>query len=311
MSAEDTDTTDEKPTRKLPRTAWKPGQCGNPLGGVRPENRAKRNLSLALRELVSDEEIGGWLLALIAGRDPFAKKRRENADALPSSADIPLDWTHRMAAMRMLLERRDGMPMQAIALKAELDLHTHAVANASDRIDVTKLSDASRDALENDLRLILGQAPVSLTASPSRLTPPIDAEYREVDEKIEISMNPSAPAVAPPSMLDILDEEHVDAVAPVHVDPADTIELKFPHSGNVSSAKLDLSSGVVEVSFHSPTGPKVYAFGNFTPKLMDEWRAAESAGAWFNREVRCKNARHPMLRKPGGSAVTLPGPQVL
>ena len=54
---------------------------------------------------------------------------------------------------------------------------------------------------------------------------------------------------------------------------------------------IDTATGVVTVAF---VNGKSYRFGNFTPELMAEWGAAESAGKWFSTNVR-KSDRHPQV----------------
>lgn len=65
-------------------------------------------------------------------------------------------------------------------------------------------------------------------------------------------------------------------------------------SSNIVSAELG-ADGIVAVTFKDG---KAYRYANFTPALMDEWKAAKSAGNWFHQNVRTKPDRHPVVESP-------------
>lgn len=94
--------------------------------------------------------------------------------------------------------------------------------------------------------------------------------------------------------------EEAAAVAPVEtastpVASSPPLVATFTGSGNVVRAELDTATGIVTVTFKSG-GP--YRYGNFTPELLEEWRAAPSAGRWFHINVRSKPAQHPLIPAP-------------
>lgn len=124
---------------------WVKGQGPN-AGIVREQRNAARSLAIACKEAASDEQIADWLLKIAAGIDPWLniESPSDRPIALP---DAP-DWTHRMAAFKMFLERRDGMPMQAVVLKAEVEAIQRMQVDASDAIDVDSLDPVAARALE-------------------------------------------------------------------------------------------------------------------------------------------------------------------
>jgi hypothetical protein len=124
---------------------WAPGVGGNPSGRAHRDKVAARSLAFTLREVVSDEELARVLTCIMRGEEPFPKET-------PGLGSTPPDWGVRMAAIKMLLERRNGMPMQEIHVKAELEA---LVATTSvplvDAINLDALPRAALDALEEGL----------------------------------------------------------------------------------------------------------------------------------------------------------------
>lgn len=150
---------------------WVKGQSGNPGGnngggGVRA---SRQNLAAWLRENVSEEQIGTWLIALTQGRDPRAK---------PGELAARPTLEQSLRAMTMLLERRDGMAPQHIHLEAEMRSHLTVLGT---QIDPARLADlAQKDpaklkALRDGLRAL-----VSPTAKAPEPIEPIEAEATEV-----------------------------------------------------------------------------------------------------------------------------------
>ncbi len=140
----------------------------NPRGPNAVTGVAKRSLALACQEAASDDEIAEWLLRIaIDGEWPEKRKRRrgrngepeERSDKAITDASVrmaeltstPPDGTHRAMALKMFLERRNGMPMQAIALRAELEARTRVISQANDVIDLDALDAAAAGVLEAGL----------------------------------------------------------------------------------------------------------------------------------------------------------------
>lgn len=130
--------------------------------------KAQRSLALACREAASDEQVAEWLIAIAAGRDPWAKVAGNGAPVFSS----PPDWTHRIAALKMFLERRDGAPMQSIQLRAEIDAVTRGELGGRDVIDVESLEANAQDVLRTALRRALKSADAP---SPDELASADDA----------------------------------------------------------------------------------------------------------------------------------------
>jgi hypothetical protein len=92
--------------------------------------------------------------------------------------------------------------------------------------------------------------------------------------------------------------------APPAVDPN---LLVFKESSNIRQARFDAKTGVVEVQFQA--GPP-YRYQNFTAALMEDWRAARSAGGWFHANVKNHPEVYPLLKDgetPKPAATTPPG----
>ena len=297
-----------------PTHRWTKGQASpNPTGKAKPQLAAARTLAAHLREAVSDAQIGEWLLAIFAGRDPFVKVN--NTDNLPQAPSVPLDWTHRMAAMKMLLERRDGMPMQAVVLKGELEMRARAIDDAAGVIQVSTLDASARAALRRGLAHALGE-PIDAESVEVAPTPPqarqpivepvaVEAPQSSAPNSSTVHEQRSNPPdglpvdITPPKPIDGRTRE-AKQVLPEETPLDGHMVLTFPHSSNVASADLNVDTGVVSVSFHSPRGLQVYQFLNVTRPMMAAWREAESAGSWFSREIRQKFSRHPMIKSPKG-----------
>ena len=136
---------------KRPRGFQKGHPNYNPSGRTTRDRLSARSLAFTLREAVTDEEIARVLLELAKGNEPFPKLG-DDGKPVPGLGSTPPDWGVRMAAIKMLLERRNGMPMQEIHVKAELEA---LVATTSvplvDTINLDALPRAALDALEEGL----------------------------------------------------------------------------------------------------------------------------------------------------------------
>lgn len=75
--------------------------------------------------------------------------------------------------------------------------------------------------------------------------------------------------------------------------------ITFPKSSNITGAELDTETGVLSVTFK---GAKQYSYEGFDEKLLDDWKAAKSAGGWFYHNVKTNPERFP-LRSLSGEAV--------
>lgn len=137
---------------------WMPGQSGNPSGRPSRDRQAARSLAFTLREVMSDEELARVLTCLVRGEEPFPS-------TTPGLGSTPPDWGVRMAAMKMLLERRNGMPMQEVHVKAELEALLVATnVSLADVIDLDALGPAAVDALERGLAGVLGEGVLDVEA---------------------------------------------------------------------------------------------------------------------------------------------------
>lgn len=137
---------------------FKPGQSGNPSGRPVPERQAARSLAAACREAASDEEVTEWLLTILDGRWPEIKalKGKDTKPLQRALESGPPDGHHRMQALKHYLERRDGMPMQAVALKAEFEMRARRLENANDSIALDDIDPAVASMVELALTKSLG-----------------------------------------------------------------------------------------------------------------------------------------------------------
>ncbi len=143
---------------------WRKGGASpNPTGSTRTNRISTRNLAIALRELVSEEEIAMWLRMAAMGVDPDAKDRQTGEPAWKSGKAVtgytPLTWNERLTAMKMLLERRDGQAPQHVIIEAEVRAHASMHGLAVD------LSSYSPEQLEG-LRKILSAPKAQRTELP-------------------------------------------------------------------------------------------------------------------------------------------------
>ena len=148
---------------------WHKGMASpNPHGPNAVTGVAKRSLALACQEAASDDEIAEWLLRIaVDGEWPEKRRKRrkrdgtieeraevKTTDAAARMAELsqtPPDATHRVMALKMFLERRNGQPMQAIALRAELEARSRVISQANDVIDLDELDAAAATVLEAGL----------------------------------------------------------------------------------------------------------------------------------------------------------------
>lgn len=98
---------------------------------------------------------------------------------------------------------------------------------------------------------------------------------------------------APAETSQAADLEIVPAAATASTEPLDPAPLALTFtSSNIRSATLDPGTGIVDVTF---TSDKTYRYAAFTVELMVEWRAAKSAGRWFNANIKTRPDLHPLI----------------
>jgi hypothetical protein len=68
-------------------------------------------------------------------------------------------------------------------------------------------------------------------------------------------------------------------------------KMDFEGSSNVKSAELK-EDGSCVVTFANGSG---YAYKGMTEALMEDWKAAPSAGKWFHHKIRSKPAEFPPI----------------
>lgn len=117
------------------------------------ERLAYRSISDAMRSLADPAELGKALLLIFSGQDPF--RGNKNKDGLPVAKAVPIDMTHRMAALKLYLEYAYGKPLQGLIVDGQmrqgsaessnqrvLDLHVVAKDNPEARAALRQLAQA-------------------------------------------------------------------------------------------------------------------------------------------------------------------------
>lgn len=142
---------------------------GAQRGSTRDERLSRRGLAFACQDAVSDEELVEWLLSIaIDGRWPSRARPVQQAGEQyaqykeitdPTLVAMPPGEGIRKYALEEFIRRRNGQPMQAIQIKAEVEARTRILDNADDVIDVGALDPAAALALEQVFMRAL--APVS------------------------------------------------------------------------------------------------------------------------------------------------------
>jgi hypothetical protein len=134
-------------------------------------------------------------------------------------------------------------------------------------------------------------------APPARLGEPFAPAPSSSEPEPEPSSDPAAAhlglllvASAPDPVTAIEPDPDAATTVPPLVEPERDVAMF--NSTNIRGAELDVASGVLEVEF---TNGKRYRYGNFTRELLDAWRGAESAGKWFNTNVKAQPDKHPLL----------------
>lgn len=176
-----------------PRNAgmFPPGVSGNVGAKPLPERLAARTIQQAFRELADPIDIGNALLSVFSGVDPFDDKKPP-ADAMPTTTSVPLDWQHRLAAMKMYLEYGYGKPVQGHTIQAQIEATQRITVETSHVAELRELVSANPQIaamLEQIARATIGTMPP--------------------DEQTKLIPTPSSPA-AIPVMLPIIDVDADD-----------------------------------------------------------------------------------------------------
>lgn len=160
---------------------WKPGiKSPNPGGKPLPERLAQRTLAETLRNMLPGEELGRALLTIAAGVDPWAEQRgkKPNPDNLPVPGDVPLDWTHRMAALKMYVEYAHGKPLQGVIVDAQVRQETRVVDERSASIELRELvatDPTARAAMRQLVGAMMGRPALPVLDVQARNATPIGA----------------------------------------------------------------------------------------------------------------------------------------
>lgn len=116
-------------TDVLTRIGGKPPGLGD---RALPERIAARNISEAFRGLRDPMEIGRALLDVFDGKDPAKRRSKDNPDGLPIDY-LPIDMSHRLAAVKLYLEYGYGKPLQGVAIQAMVE---HRLGEAERPLDL-------------------------------------------------------------------------------------------------------------------------------------------------------------------------------
>lgn len=122
------------------------------------ERVAARTIAESFRSLADPLDIGRSLLAIYAGVDPFAKPDAANPDKLPVPGPVPIDMTHRMAALKMYLEYGYGKPLQGVVVDAQVRQETTVREERTHVVELRTIAardPAAREALRTIARAML------------------------------------------------------------------------------------------------------------------------------------------------------------
>jgi hypothetical protein len=306
----------------------------NPSGLARPENIAARTIGEACRAAHSAHELQEMLWSIFAGVDPFAAAREvPNPDNLPMPAPVPVDWQHRMKAGELWANYAHGKPLQGVVVDAQIQQQTTVVTTSLGPIDPRALSPEVRAALRVVAEAAVGRvssaAPATTRVLDVRVnTQHVSSEPREqpaahadhgatvvnLDDVSGFDVDGLPLEGAPAGRLKLGVEAVVDRVAvgehAANV-PSDQTDVKLDFRDSTNLVDAVLSGGILTVRFRGPDGTaaRTYRYHNVTEQMMSQWRAAPSAGAWFQREIRQQHARYPQVGSR--SAVATRGGMVL
>lgn len=132
----------------------------------------RRGLAFACRDAVSDEELVEWLLTIaVDGKWPVRSRPVHQGKAGPAKVldtdptilAMPPGEPMRKYAFEEFIRRRDGQPMQAVMISAEVEARKRLIDNAADVIDIAALSPSTAQTLESLLMQAIA-APKALSA---------------------------------------------------------------------------------------------------------------------------------------------------
>lgn len=119
----------------------------NPDRGKRAETRKKmRELAVIIREEWPPEQMFAWLRAVASGKDPDAAMETMPDGTQVAAGGVPPDWSVRMRAVKMLLERALGLPAQHVQIDAEVRA---ALGVASVTADASSFKNMNMEALKS------------------------------------------------------------------------------------------------------------------------------------------------------------------
>lgn len=323
------------PSRAIPVPGGKGGtKSRNPYGRAAPDQKARRSIGEVFRSLASSEELGKALLAIAAGVDPWAKERKRNPDNVPAPAlgGGEIDWSHRTAALKLFLEYHSGKPVQGVVVQAEIDQRIAIEGQiTTGPLDLRAMSPEQRQAFRIAALAALGKLPAGGARGViDAISVPTSAAAPEsVGERDRLGSAPTGDVQLGLGLEralsdgDVLVESdgggergggdesaHGNTVRPADPDVKSEVEaelaaleaeehggvyLEFRGSSNLVDARL--VDGVCTVRFRATDGTvaRTYRYANVTPEMMDQWRAAPSAGAWFARQIKARHQQFPVI----------------
>jgi len=168
----------------MPRTSgtWLPGMKAlNPGGKTLPERMAARTIAEAFRSLADPVDIGKSLLAIFAGVDPF-EERKPNPDGMPEPARVPIDMTHRLAALKLYVEYGYGKPLQGVIVDAQVRQETRVIEERTHVVELREL--ASRDPAAREALRVIARAALSpaVARDAERVGPLADGQVHPAPE---------------------------------------------------------------------------------------------------------------------------------
>lgn len=291
------------------------------------QRKSARQLGEVCRAAHGPEELQRVLWSIFAGIDPFAEERaaaraeRSKArDGVPEIAESngEIDWKHRMKAGDMWAQYAFGKPLAGVVVEAMIQTQSVNVNIDAGPIDPKALPGPMRDMMRALALAALGREPEAVAAVPTRPGASLArARGPQAPRQIEgvcTESDASGSSAVDLSDLGALDMDggrlgrdgvalgQVEGVAhdPSIGRPAENVKgsaairIDFRQSTNLVSAEL--RDGICSVTFRVKTGVgPTFRYANVTAAMMQKWREAESAGAWFAREIRARHQQFPVV----------------
>lgn len=111
------------------------------------------------------------MLSIAGGQDPWASTERK-PDNMPTELAGPIDWNHRLAALKLYLEYSWGKPMQGVAIQAEIAM-TQTIASDHEHVSEIR-SIVGADPQARELMRALAAKIAGVPAPPAIAPPVID-----------------------------------------------------------------------------------------------------------------------------------------